>query len=160
MAIPIRFMTANAKFAIIIWTSLAFAVKHLDRSTRIPSKTIEVLYGTKISAATVKALKTFAGPTTKAPRDQFSPPLSVAATRRLPGGCRLIRPYLIERDASHGKTSSRKSATDSRMRLAPYTVLQRMSCQANSRPGTSKHFAPCFTARSNFSKRQKAVPSP
>lgn len=57
MAIPIRFITANAKFAIIIWTSLAFAVKHLDRSTRIPSKTIEVLYGTKISAATVKALK-------------------------------------------------------------------------------------------------------
>lgn len=57
MAIPIRFITANAKFAIIIWTSLAFAVKHLDRSARIPSKTIEVLYGTKISAATVTALK-------------------------------------------------------------------------------------------------------
>lgn len=57
MPVPIRLITRNAKFAIIIWSCLAFAVKHPDRSTRIPSKTIEVLFGTAVSAATVKSLK-------------------------------------------------------------------------------------------------------
>lgn len=56
MPSPIRLITTNQKFA-IIWACLAFAVKHPDRSTRIPSKTIEVLFGTAVSAATVKALK-------------------------------------------------------------------------------------------------------
>ena len=57
MPAPIRLITTNQKFTIIIWACLAFAVKHPDRSTRIPSKTIEVLFGTTVSAATVKALK-------------------------------------------------------------------------------------------------------
>ena len=57
MLAPIRLITTNQKFAIIIWACLAFAVKHPDLSTRIPSKTIEVLFGTTVSAATVKALK-------------------------------------------------------------------------------------------------------
>lgn len=57
MPVPIRLITRNAKFAIIIWSCLAFAVKHPDRSARIPSKTVEVLFGTTVSAATVKALK-------------------------------------------------------------------------------------------------------
>lgn len=57
MPVPIRLITRNAKFAIIIWSCLAFAVKHPDRSARIPSKTVEVLFGTIVSATTVKALK-------------------------------------------------------------------------------------------------------
>ena len=57
MPAPIRLITTNQKFSIIIWACLAFAVKHPDLSTRIPSKTIEVLFGTTVSAATVKALK-------------------------------------------------------------------------------------------------------
>lgn len=57
MTIPIRIITRNTKFAVIIWTSLLFAVKHTDSSARIPSKTIEVLFGTAVSAATMKALK-------------------------------------------------------------------------------------------------------
>lgn len=57
MPVPIRLLSNNAKFAVIIWTSLAFAVKHTDCSARIPSKTIEVLFGTAVSAATVKALR-------------------------------------------------------------------------------------------------------
>lgn len=57
MPAPVRLITTNQKFAIIIWGCLAFAVKHPDLSTRIPSKTIEVLFGTTVSAATVKALK-------------------------------------------------------------------------------------------------------
>ena len=57
MPTPVRLITTNQKFAIIIWACLAFAVKHPDLSTRIPSKTIEVLFGTTVSAATVKALK-------------------------------------------------------------------------------------------------------
>ena len=56
MPAPIRLITTNQKFA-IIWACLAFAVKHPDRSTRIPSKTVEVLFGTIVSATTVKALK-------------------------------------------------------------------------------------------------------
>ena len=57
MPVPIRLITRNAKFAIIIWSCLAFAVKHPDRSARIPSKTVEVLFDTIVSATTVKALK-------------------------------------------------------------------------------------------------------
>lgn len=57
MPSPIRLITTNQKFAIIIWSCLAFAVKHPDRSARIPSKTVEVLFGTIVSATTVKALK-------------------------------------------------------------------------------------------------------
>lgn len=57
MPASIRLITTNQKFAIIIWACLAFAVKNPDRSIRIPSKTIEVLFGTTVSAATVKALK-------------------------------------------------------------------------------------------------------
>ena len=70
MPVPIRLITT--KFAIIIWACLAFAVKHPDRSTRIPSKTIEVLFGTTVSAATVKALKNVRWMNNDATRPVFS----------------------------------------------------------------------------------------
>ena len=57
MPFPFCLNTKNAKFALIVWTCLAFAVKYPNDSTRIPNKTLQVLYGTGVSALTVKSLR-------------------------------------------------------------------------------------------------------
>ena len=157
MPASIRLVTTNQKFA-IIWACLAFAVKNPDRSIRIPSKTIEVLFGTTVSAATVKALKNVRWTNDDA-IDLFSVPLNMTAQRRQSGGCRLMRPYWILPAASRMKTSFRKSVTVSPTSLGPFSNWPMMNFRANSRPGIRKLFALSFTAPSSSNRHPPAVPS-
>ena len=50
--------TTNPKLIFLVWFCLYFAVKHPHKSVRLPSVVIKMLYGTEISAATVRTIRT------------------------------------------------------------------------------------------------------